>query len=287
MSSRQPAVLIVDDDLGTCETVDWVLRPAGFRVEMASTGADGLALARSLRFELLLVDQRLPDMLGTELIRALSEDTAVTPFVLLSGFLTTEITVEAMKLGASNVIEKPMTIEALREAVEGAIHSAAVTRKTGALNERSEPANRRANGAFQPNVPRSIAERWAIHVLRGCDSEDDFRTVRRWATCSGVSSSSLEENCLLLGIRPRDARDFTRVLRVVIRSNRYNSAPEALLDVSDRRTLKILARRVGLPHGLTGAVSVHEFFTHQRLVAQENDGLRALQRLLPRWNFRV
>jgi DNA-binding NtrC family response regulator len=40
------AVLIVDDDLGTRQTVDWILRPAGYHVGMASSGAEGMAMAR-------------------------------------------------------------------------------------------------------------------------------------------------------------------------------------------------------------------------------------------------
>ena len=283
LNSRRPAVLIVDDDLGTCETVDWVLRPAGFRVEMASTGADGLALARTVQFELLLVDHRLPDMLGTELIRALRDDIPLTPFVLVSGFLTTEITVEAMRLGASNVIEKPMTIEALRDSVNVVLYSADGSIRPYPLNDRSAARCRAASRAVAATVPPSAAERWASHVLEGCDSEVDIKTLQRWATCLGVSSSSLSESCLLLGIQPRDARDFTRVLRALIRSKRDKCEPETLLDVSDRRTLKTLLNRAGLPNGLAGgAMSIDEFVSGQQFVCCQNNGVRALQALLGR-----
>ena len=282
LNSKRPAVLIVDDDLGTRETVDWVLRPAGFRVEMASTGADGLALARTVQFGLLLVDHRLPDMLGTELIRSLRHDTLLTPFVLVSGFLTTEITVEAMKLGAWNVIEKPMTIEALRDSVNAVLDSAPSGMRQYRWGDRSAARSRAAGYAAVPTVPRSAAERWASHVFEGCYSEGDIKTLQMWATCVGVSSSSLSKSCLLLGIQPRDARDFTRVLRALIRSKRDKCEPETLLDVSDRRTLKTLLDRAGLPNGFGGTISVDEFVSGQQFVCCQNDGLRALQALLGR-----
>jgi FixJ family two-component response regulator len=280
MSSTRPAVLIVDDDLGTRETVDWVLRPAGFRVDMASTGADGLRLARTDQFGLLLLDYRLPDMFGTDLIRALRDDTP-PPFVLVSGFLTTDITVEAMKLGASDVIEKPITIEALRDCVHAVFDSVSGPIQPSPRSDRLEARDHLANRSASIMRPRSSAERWAFFVLRGCVSENDPTTLLIWARCACVSLSSLVESCYLLGIKPQDARDFTRVLRALVRSSRSDRDPETLLDVSDRRTLKKLLDRTGLPNGL-GGISVDEFFTGQRLVARHNPGIRALQALMVR-----
>ena len=62
-----------------------------------------LTMVRSKTFDLLLIDQRLPDMLGTDLIRTVRADVANVPFVLMSGWLETPVTVNAMKLGASTV----------------------------------------------------------------------------------------------------------------------------------------------------------------------------------------
>jgi len=86
-SPRRPAaVLIVDDDFGTRQTVDWILRRAGYYVGIARSGAEGLTMARSRRFDLLLIDFQLPDMLGTNLARAIRSEIGQVPFVLLSGW---------------------------------------------------------------------------------------------------------------------------------------------------------------------------------------------------------
>jgi DNA-binding response OmpR family regulator len=176
METTQPAVLIVDDDRGTCETVDWALRPAGVHVEMAASGAEGLALARSLQFELLLIDLCLPDMLGTALIRTLVGERRSVPFVLLSGFLTTEVTVEAMKLGASDVFEKPVAIETLCETVDAVI----ARRPPGSHDNGTASGSCPMSAAVAGMRPRSAAERWAVHVLKGFEADGDLNTLRNW-----------------------------------------------------------------------------------------------------------
>ena len=106
-------VLIIDDDPGTCETIASTLRAHGVLVETADCGAAGLAMARSSRFDLLVLDLKLPDMLGTDFVRTLQRGGGRIPFVLVSGFLSTAMTVEAMKLGAVDVVEKPFEVDDL------------------------------------------------------------------------------------------------------------------------------------------------------------------------------
>ena len=190
-------MLIVDDDLGTRQTVDWVLRQAGYHVAMASSGTEGMTMARSGMFDLLLIDFQLPDMLGTNLVRAIRSELAPVPFILISGWLKTEVTVEAMRLGASNVIDKPIAIEGLPAIVSSALRFE---------DHGVEPSHRRPADVPAPVLtsdgmrPRSAAERWAGHVLKACDSNGDLKTVGDWASCAGVSATSLCESCHLLGI---------------------------------------------------------------------------------------
>jgi DNA-binding response OmpR family regulator len=261
-------VLVIDDDAGTTETFGAVLRPEGFRVGTAACGADGLAMARSGAFDVLLIDQRLPDMLGTDLARSIRQEYPDVPFVLMSAWLTTEVTVVAMRLGASNVIEKPLTLETMRDAVLSALHSQPEVRIDRRVAE-DEPSG-------------CAAERWAAYVLNACDSDRDPRTLKDWGRIAFASKSTLIESCYLVGIQPRDARDFTRLLRALIRSKTSRCQPEALLAVRDRRTLGVLIHRAGLGSRSNVAImSVREFLTTQRLIATDNEALRVLsERLL-------
>jgi DNA-binding response OmpR family regulator len=119
--SNRRAILVIDDDLGTRETFTWVLTAYGFRVTTASSGARGVTVGRSGHFDLMLVDLRLPDISGIEVVRSLQSDGSDVRFVLVSAFMTGPIADEARRLGASSVLEKPLTVEHLMRHVRAAL----------------------------------------------------------------------------------------------------------------------------------------------------------------------
>jgi hypothetical protein len=84
----------------------------------------------------------------------------------------------------------------------------------------------------------------------------------------------------MLGIRPRDARDFTRMLRAVIQAAAHQCSPLVLLNVSDRRTLRSLLERSGLGNAPATPVSIDRFFDAQRLVPGDREEVRLLRLLL-------
>ena len=106
-----PAILVVDDDLGFRETFNWALRAYGYQVTTAASGAKAILLARSSHFDLMLVDLRLPDMSGMNVIRSLRSEGSEVPFALVSAFMTDDSALEAKELGAIGVWEKPLSVE--------------------------------------------------------------------------------------------------------------------------------------------------------------------------------
>ena len=105
------AILVVDDDLGIRETLHWALRAHGFQVTTAGSGARGIALGRSTHFDLMLIDLRLPDVSGIDIVRSLQREGSDVPFVLVSAFVTDPVAREARALGAIGVWAKPLTID--------------------------------------------------------------------------------------------------------------------------------------------------------------------------------
>jgi hypothetical protein len=126
---------------------------------------------------------------------------------------------------------------------------------------------------------RSVAARWAAHVLEACASDEDLKTIGEWARFVGVSYSSLCEMCRLLQIPPKDARDFARLLRATVRAAGGDGRLESSLYVSDSRTLKRLLDLAGYTAG-TMAVAAGEFIERQRFVPLDNAGLNAVRRAL-------
>jgi len=247
----------------------------GYAVDSVSSGAEALAFASSRPFNLVLIDQRLPDMLGTDVVRAMKVNTLV-PFVLMSAFLTTDVTVEAMKLGAVNVLDKPIWIDELRAMVSSCLSDNAVS-EFSTQHARLQHAVAMARTAR----PASIPDRWALYVLKACESSEDPTTADRWAASVGASNTTIGDCCRLLGMHQRDARDLTRLLRALIQANAQDCPPEALLLVSDSRTLDALFERGGLRMGAAaGSVPLDRFLETQRFVSADNPGLKALRRLL-------
>lgn len=284
-----PAILSVDDDLGTREVVIWALTLAGMEVTSADSAAEALAAARERRFQLMLIDQRLPDIHGTQLIRILRSEGVLSPFVLVSGFLTTAITVEAMKLGAVDVVEKPVDVDDLVPLVCNALDRPGTVAQPRASirHERQANAPHHEAHGWDDVRPGSAAERWALHVLKACESPKDLKTIEDWAECIGVSYTSLRESCHVLGIPAREARDLMRVLRAIIKSQRHRCSPEVLLDISDGRTLEKLLRQAGLAGDAVHTATPHQFLRDQHFVSRENAGLRILLLLLSQQRSRV
>ena len=119
--ANRRAILVIDDDLGMRETFDWALSAYGFHVSTAGSGARAIALGKSRHFDLMLVDLRLPDISGIDVVRSLKSDGSDVPFVLVSAFLTDPITAEARTLGAIGVWEKPLAVDDVVEHVRAAL----------------------------------------------------------------------------------------------------------------------------------------------------------------------
>lgn len=285
-----PSVLVVDDDLGTRETFVWALK-ARAQVRTAASGAEAIRLARESRFDLLLVDLELGDIRGTEVIRTLHAEQAGVPFVLMSGFLETPHVVEAMKLGALDVLDKPVSIDALPRFVAMVAPRSAIidSEQSGEAGESPtllDDLNRFARAA----APGSAAERWAVLVLKGCGAERDPKTLGRWAEAGGVSCTVLTQTCEMVNVRAHDARDFVRVFRALLRAGAESAPVESLLDVGDSRTLRALLEKSGIGRrSKAQRLTAAEFLRDQRLLPGDNFAVRVLSEMVARQtpkNFR-
>jgi ActR/RegA family two-component response regulator len=269
---KNASVLVVNDDPAARETVRLVLRRLNIQVHEADTGASAIAAMRARRFDLVLIDLRLPDISGLDVIAELKKSRVSVPWLLMSGWMTTSIAVEAIKLGAVDAVDLPFDIE---------------TVVVSALREVSRYDDLAEWPQLPPTStltsPKSSAERWAFLVLRGCRAEHDPKTIHEWASAVGVSYSVLKEICHLVGMRSHDARDFLRVLRALLWSMGHLEHLEHGLNVNDRRTLQALFQRAGFTAGPpTGAISLHEFVKRQRFVDPDSEAVKVLLKTIVR-----
>jgi FixJ family two-component response regulator len=261
--------LIASDDDQLREIVNAALRQLGCTGTFVRSGVEVVNSTYVRRLSLVLLDQCLRDLAGLDVARALSADKHQR-FVLIGKGLTTSVTVAAMKLGAFTVLEKPVALTELVALLRSVVDESPTA--TSLTND--SQATRRA--------PRSVAERWALKVLKGCEADGDPRTLGAWASVAGLSYSSLCETCRLVGVQPLAARDLTRVLRALVQSQIHGCRIGDLLDICDSRTLNVLMTRAAVdPRRRGREISVDQFLTSQRFVPASNAGLAMLRALLP------
>jgi len=115
------AVLIVEDTGSVRDFLDTHLNSVGYSTMQASSGEEGLALFRENRPDLVLLDVVLPGMDGIEFLRRAKEIDARCPIVVMTGYASTQSTVEAIKLGAEDYLVKPLNLEELGLVIERAL----------------------------------------------------------------------------------------------------------------------------------------------------------------------
>ena len=82
----KPALLWIDDEKSLSDPDIQLLEHEGFRIECATTGTEGLALARSGHYQAILLDLRLPDIPGLSVLASLRADKTKTPVLVVTGF---------------------------------------------------------------------------------------------------------------------------------------------------------------------------------------------------------
>jgi two-component system nitrogen regulation response regulator GlnG len=113
-------LLVVDDEASILLAFRRAFRDGTVEVVTASTGAEGLEIARERQPDAVVLDVRLPDRTGLEVLRELQALDARCPVVFITGHGTTDTAIEAMKLGAFDYLLKPLELSQLRTVLDRA-----------------------------------------------------------------------------------------------------------------------------------------------------------------------
>lgn len=122
-----PLVLIADDEPAIRRSLREILEFEDYEVEEASDGNEAVEKAKGGRYDLILLDVKMPGRDGMEVLRALADAESTTPVVMISGHGTVETAVEATRLGAVDFIEKPPDLNRLLVSVRNALDRGRLT----------------------------------------------------------------------------------------------------------------------------------------------------------------
>jgi CheY-like chemotaxis protein len=126
MTEPKPArILVADDESTILELLRTVLTIWTYEVEVCPDGEAALVRASEGQFALLLIDYQMPKKTGLEVLRRLRAANNRTPVVLMSGHLSEPVVKESKSLPGVQLLPKPFTLAALREAIDRASDSGA------------------------------------------------------------------------------------------------------------------------------------------------------------------
>jgi DNA-binding NtrC family response regulator len=110
--------LVIDDEAVICDACRLVLEEKGHGVDHCLTGTAGLQAIERSAFDVILLDMKLPDIDGTEILKTVSEKTPAPCVIVMTGYSTLSNALQAMKLGAADYLAKPFTDDELLAAIE-------------------------------------------------------------------------------------------------------------------------------------------------------------------------
>ncbi|MBE3113282.1 MAG: response regulator [Actinobacteria bacterium] len=119
------AVLIVDDDHIVCKELEKELRRNYFSTYIAYTGTDALEILNKKKFDVILLDVKIPDINGLKLLKQVKEKWTNCEVIIMTGYGSQEVAIQALHNGAIDYLEKPIKLDELNTALGRALEKLA------------------------------------------------------------------------------------------------------------------------------------------------------------------
>lgn len=117
-------VLVIDDEPYIRESVEMFLREKGITVSTAATASEGLKLWRAGKPQVIILDIRLPDKSGLEILKEMASEDPDVKIIMITAFHDMDSTIKAMRYGAYDYVHKPLDIDELEHAVSSGLRIA-------------------------------------------------------------------------------------------------------------------------------------------------------------------
>lgn len=143
MKTENHSVLIIDDERPVLMTLEALLKRHGYQVQTAPTASQGLKLLKSKSPTLVLLDLRLPDADGLEMLDRIKTELPEVQVIILTAHDSLHNAIESIKRGAYHFISKPYAPEELLSLVEKALEKQFLLRETEELREKTEQLEKR------------------------------------------------------------------------------------------------------------------------------------------------
>ena len=249
-------VLVVDDELGIREGCRRALAPQGFEVEVAENGPSGLRKLQEGVFDILLLDAMMPGMSGLEMLHHVRQLYPDLICIIITGYATVELAVQAMREGAHDFIAKPFTPGLLLEVMNRELDHQRLKREAQRVKNLEEEIRGLTRVKAEMEKLAAVESRFMltmVHVLRApvavlqnsvqliqkgyVPPEELLQVLERADLRAGELLATLDDILLLsrlkerLGTKPTEAVSLAEVLDSV-RSSFQKEASERQLTIS-------------------------------------------------------
>ncbi len=161
---KRANILVIDDEENIRELLRELFEDENLSVSTASSGEEGIEIAKEKSFDVVITDLKMPGMNGIEVIRKFKEKNSNTTVIVITGYPTIESAIEAMKEGAYDYILKPFNLDQIKLVVRKALErqnllkEAIVDHLTGVYNLRffHETLSREISRAERYSTPLSL-----------------------------------------------------------------------------------------------------------------------------------
>ncbi len=189
--TKRTAVLFIDDDATGREVAAYQLREAGFAVDLAADGREGLGRFDPRRHAVVITDLKMPKAGGMEVLQAVREQAPEVPVLVITAFGSMEVGVDAMRSGAYDVLAKPFQADQLQLIVARAAERSRLARENRRLR-------RQLSGVERPIVHGSAVMTELIETVD--------RVARSEATVLVVGESGTGKELVARRVHARSAR---------------------------------------------------------------------------------
>lgn len=117
-------VLLVEDDVTMAKSIEMMLRPQGYVVDVSEYGEDGLEIGKLYDYDIILLDLMLPDITGYEVLRRLRNAKIRTPILILSGLSGLDDKIKGLGFGADDYLTKPFDKRELIARIQAVVRRA-------------------------------------------------------------------------------------------------------------------------------------------------------------------
>lgn len=198
-------ILVVDDEVGIRELLSEILYDEGYRIHLAENAEQARNFREHQVPDLVLLDIWMPDTDGLTLLKEWVEKQQLTmPVIMMSGHGTIETAMEAMRIGASDFLEKPIALQKLLATVANAIKQGVPTKRVH--QEEDEHMESDKVGCNQTSLPLDLPLREAREhfdsLYFNYQMQRENGNISRIAEKAGIERTHLYRKLKQLGIKP-------------------------------------------------------------------------------------